>query len=181
MGFKKFINLFQKQIRKLEEVSRVLKFILCSNIEGVSQIWSYQPVFSSRKLYHKFSFFNKVKNQNPQNAIMQKWNFSLLLNMLKYYKNGEKKFFQYCIMDLFNNFFDVKMSSNNNSWLPSEISWYLTLFTTRETFLNFRICSNLSHLRKSKGGTYEFSKFKSFGKKARGIPYICFIWQCQKE
>ena len=104
--------------------------------------------YGHRKLYSRrkrcittFHSLTKVKNQNPQNAIMQKWKFSLLLNTLKYYKNGEMKFFRYCIVDFFNNFCDVKMSSDNHYWLPSEISWHLTLFTTRETSPNCRICS----------------------------------------
>eukprot|EP00493_Phyllostaurus_siculus_P024696 UN25037 len=39
-----------------------------------------------------FNSLAKVKNQNPQSAIMQKRKFSFLLHMLKYCKNEETKF-----------------------------------------------------------------------------------------
>ena len=111
-------------------------------------MWKVCEEDGHRKLYSRrkrcISSFNslaKVKNQNPQSAIMQKWKFSFLLNMLKYYKNGETKFLWNCIVSFFNNFRDVKVSSHYHYVLAPQISWYLTLFTTRETFSNFRICS----------------------------------------
>ena len=88
-----------------------------------------------------FNSIEKVKNQHPQSTIMQKWKFSFLLNILKYCKNGETKFSWNCIVSFFNNFRDVKVSSHYHYVLAPQISWYLTLFTTRETFSNFRICS----------------------------------------
>ena len=110
--------------------------------------YGHKKLYSRRKrCITTFHSLTKVKNQNPQNAIMQKWKFSLLLNTLKYYKNGEMKFFRYCIVDFFNNFCDVKMSSDNHYWLPSEISWHLTLFTTRETSPDCRICSLIASFK----------------------------------